>query len=116
MTQDPHISETLIVKTLSGILSVQRQLQEDQIRSQEDHHGFLQNLALFQQQLEQVLMVQRNLQLDQLRQQDQTSRLLDQIDRVMYNQMKQQELLDKIIDFNISYIHRIADSRDLTRD
>lgn len=101
MNTDSALSETLLVNTIKGILSVQRQLQEDQMRSDEKHYDFLQNLTLLQQQLEQILIVQRNLQFDQLQQQDQTNRLLDQIDKVLTHQIKQQELIDKIIEFNI---------------
>ncbi|MFZ9736435.1 MAG: hypothetical protein ACO3EZ_00325 [Prochlorotrichaceae cyanobacterium] len=106
MNSDSPLSQTLLVNTLKGILSVQRQLQEDQIRSDEQHHDFVQNLSLLQQQLEQILIVQRNLQLDQLHQQDQTNRLLDQIDKVLSHQIKQQDLIDKIIEFNLSYMER----------
>jgi len=106
MTTDPLLPQALIFDTLKGILAVQRQLQEDQIRSDDKQYDFVRNLTLLQQQLEHILMVQQSLQMGQLQQQDHLSRLLDQIDQVLSHQVKQQELIDKIIDFNLSYMER----------
>jgi len=61
MNTDPALPTTLIVDTLKGILSVQRQLQEDQLRSDDKHLSFLESLTLLQQQLEHILIIQRNL-------------------------------------------------------
>ena len=106
-TTDSPLSESLIANTIRGILAVQRQLQEHQFRSDGDQDEFAKNLLVLQQQLEHILIAQRQLQLDQLRQQDQNSRLLDQLDKVIYHQMRQQELIDKIVDFNINYMDRL---------
>jgi hypothetical protein len=106
MTTDPFLPQVLIFDTLKGILAVQRQLQEDQMRSDGNQHEFSQNLMLLQQKLEHILIVQQSLQMGQLQQQDHLSQLLDQIDQVLSHQLKQQELIDKIIDFNLSYMER----------
>ncbi|PSR18261.1 hypothetical protein C8255_08220 [filamentous cyanobacterium CCP3] len=91
-----------IQRTLETMLSVQRELQESQLRQQQDSAKFERNIQSIHEELDRILAVQRDLQESQVSQQQQNQAIQQEIQNLLAAQQEQRRLIDRLIGYSLS--------------
>ena len=91
-----------IQATIEGMLAVQRELQESQLRQQQDSAKFERNIQSIHQELDRMLAVQLELQVSQIKQQQQNQATQKEIQDLLKAQQEQSRTVNQLIGYSLS--------------